>query len=75
LERCNGEKSSNGAVFGAVLLATMKAQQAVAIRFVGRRVMFSTCLFFALADRTTRAARAVERGDGHAVLSSPTRAL
>jgi len=24
----------------------MKAQQAVAIRFVGRRVIFSTCLFF-----------------------------
>ena len=29
-----------------VLLATMKAQQAVAIRFVGRRVTTSTCLFF-----------------------------
>jgi len=42
----NGAKSSNGAVFGGVLLATMKAQQAVAIRFVGRRVTSSTCLFF-----------------------------
>jgi hypothetical protein len=31
-----------------VLLATMKAQQAVAIRFVGRRVTTSTCLFFVL---------------------------
>jgi len=34
----NDEKSSNDAVFSGVLLATMKAQQAVAIRFVGRRV-------------------------------------
>jgi len=42
----NGEKSSNGAVSSGVLLATMKAQQAVAIRFVGRRVNLSTCLFF-----------------------------
>jgi hypothetical protein len=42
----NGKKSSNGAVFRRVLLATMKAQQAVAIRFVGRRVTISTCLFF-----------------------------
>jgi hypothetical protein len=42
----NDEKSSNGAVFRRVLLATMKAQQAVAIRFVGRRVTTSTCLFF-----------------------------
>jgi hypothetical protein len=46
LVACNDEKSSNGAVSSAVLLATMKAQQAVAIRFVGRRVNFSTCLFF-----------------------------
>jgi len=44
----NGEKSSKGAVFGVVLVATMKAQQAVAIRFVGRRVGHSTCLFFSL---------------------------
>jgi len=42
----NGKKSSNGAVSSAGLLATMKAQQAVAIRFVGRRVTISTCLFF-----------------------------
>ena len=44
----NDEKSSIGAVSGTVLLATMKAQQAVAIRFVGRRVTTSTCLFFVL---------------------------
>ncbi|MEQ1804227.1 MAG: hypothetical protein ABL900_02535 [Burkholderiaceae bacterium] len=43
----NAEKSSIGAVFRPVLVATMKAQQAVAIRFVGRRVGFLTCLFFA----------------------------
>jgi len=42
----NDEKSSKDAVSSAVLLATMKAQQAVAIRFVGRRVITSTCLFF-----------------------------
>jgi hypothetical protein len=42
----NGEKSSTGAVSREVLLATMKSQQAVAIRFVGRRVNVSTCLFF-----------------------------
>jgi hypothetical protein len=42
----NDEKSSNGAVSSGVLLATMKAQQAVAIRFVGRRVTSLTCLFF-----------------------------
>jgi hypothetical protein len=42
----NGEKSSNGAVLRRVLVATMKAQQAVAIRFVGRRVGSLTCLFF-----------------------------
>ena len=46
LEARNDEKSSNGAVSSGVLLATMKAQQAVAIRFVGRRVTTSTCLFF-----------------------------
>src|SRR5690606_834908 len=49
LVSCNERKSSNGAVFGRVLLATMKAQQAVAIRFVGRRVTLSTCLFFSLS--------------------------
>jgi hypothetical protein len=42
----NEQKSSIGAGFSRVLLATMKAQQAVAIRFVGRRVTRSTCLFF-----------------------------
>jgi len=47
----NGKKSSNGAVSGKVLLATMKAQQAVAIRFVGRRVTSSTCLFFSFSKR------------------------
>jgi hypothetical protein len=46
LVTCNGHKSSNGAASGGVLLATMKAQQAVAIRFVGRHVGVSTCLFF-----------------------------
>jgi hypothetical protein len=45
---CNEQKSSSGAVSRQVLLATMKAQQAVAIRFVGRRVIRSTCLFFSL---------------------------
>jgi hypothetical protein len=43
---CNEPKSSIGAAFRGVLLATMKAQQAVAIRFVGRRVISWTCLFF-----------------------------
>jgi hypothetical protein len=46
LAHCNDEKSRIGAVSRQVLLATMKAQQAVAIRFVGRRVNLSTCLFF-----------------------------
>jgi len=46
LDRCNDQKCSKGAVFSEVLLATMKAQQAVAKRFVGRRVNLSTCLFF-----------------------------
>jgi hypothetical protein len=46
LAHCNDEKSSIGAVSSGGLLATMKAQQAVAIRFVGRRVNLSTCLFF-----------------------------
>src|SRR6218665_1141739 len=46
LVTCNDAQSSNGAVFSGVLLATMKPQQAVAIRFVGRRVKASTCLFF-----------------------------
>jgi len=54
LAPCNGDKSSNGAVSGEVLLATMKAQQAVAIRFVGRRVNLSTCLFFSF-DTALRA--------------------
>jgi hypothetical protein len=42
----NGAKSSNGAVCSRPILNTMKSQQAVAIRFVGRRVIDSTCLFF-----------------------------
>jgi hypothetical protein len=46
LAACNGVKSSNGAVSSLGLLATMKAQQAVAKHFVGRRVNRSTCLFF-----------------------------
>ncbi|HMN75510.1 MAG TPA: hypothetical protein PKC97_05545 [Burkholderiaceae bacterium] len=46
LALCNGVKSSNGAVSSRVDLATMKAQQAVAKHFVGRRVTRSTCLFF-----------------------------
>jgi len=46
LAACNGVKSSNGAVSSQGLLATMKAQQAVAKHFVGRRVNRSTCLFF-----------------------------
>jgi hypothetical protein len=49
LDHCNDQKSSNGAVFSGVLLATMKAQQAVAKRFVGRRVNLSTCLFFSFS--------------------------
>jgi len=48
LEACNDKKSSNGAVSSQGLLDTMKSQQAVAIRFVGRRVTHSTCLFFIL---------------------------
>ncbi|MGE4050704.1 MAG: hypothetical protein AB7F38_06525, partial [Piscinibacter sp.] len=49
LASCNEQKSSIGAGFRRVLLATMKAQQAVAIRFVGRRVTRSTCLFFSFS--------------------------
>jgi hypothetical protein len=42
----NDRKSGDAAVFSQGLLATMKAQQAVAKSFVGRRVTVSTCLFF-----------------------------
>jgi hypothetical protein len=42
----NGRKTSIGAASRPVLLTTMKAQQAVAKRSVGRRVNHSTCLFF-----------------------------
>jgi hypothetical protein len=43
----NGRKTSTGAASSPILLTTMKAQQAVAKRSVGRRVNHSTCLFFA----------------------------
>ena len=46
LDTCNDEKSSNGAVSSRPLLTTMKAQQAVAIRFVGRRVIDFDVPFF-----------------------------
>jgi hypothetical protein len=39
-------KNKQGRGFPGVLLATMKVQQAVAKRSVGRRVKPSTCLFF-----------------------------
>jgi hypothetical protein len=42
----NEKKSSPGAVFHGIVLATMKAQQAVAIRFVGRRVTTLDVPFF-----------------------------
>jgi hypothetical protein len=45
----NGNKSSAGAVCSPVVLTTMKSQQAVANRFVGRRVNRSTCLFFSFS--------------------------
>jgi hypothetical protein len=60
----NDEKSSNGAVFRGVLLATMKAQQAVAIRFVGRRVTTSTCLFFVF-DAASAAQRIAALASSH----------
>jgi hypothetical protein len=55
LEGGNGKKSSNDAVSSTVLLATMKAQQAVAIRFVGRRVTTWTCLFFSFISASLSA--------------------
>jgi len=45
----NGAKSSNDAVSSPIVLTTMKAQQAVAKHFVGRRVNRSTCLFFSFS--------------------------
>jgi hypothetical protein len=49
-ETRNGRKSSIGAGFQPVLLATMASQQAVAKRSVGRRVTLWTRLFFGLAS-------------------------
>jgi len=46
LAACNVAECGNCGVFSWGLLATMKPQQAVAKSFVGRRVTFSTCLFF-----------------------------
>jgi hypothetical protein len=46
LVRRNEKKSSLAWVFRGVVLATMKAQQAVAIRFVGRRVTTLDVPFF-----------------------------
>ena len=69
------EKSSIGAACGRALLATMKSQQAVAIRFVGRRVSHSTCLFFASARRFALhiASRLSLRRNGFAVARSSSR--
>jgi hypothetical protein len=73
LAPCNDEKSSIGAVSREVLLATMKAQQEVARRFVGRRVNLSTCLFFGfdtpLRGFTSRRDMSLRR-NGPAVVSS-----
>jgi hypothetical protein len=41
----------------------MKSQQAVAIRFVGRRVIDSTCLFFGLLRRSIAALEIVAPSD------------
>ena len=75
----NDEKSSNDAVSSEVLLATMKAQQAVAIRFVGRRVIFWTCLFFVfgrVAAQPLTSLREVSlRRDGCAVVFSQVPAV
>jgi hypothetical protein len=46
LDLCNGRKSSNDAASGAIHLATMVAQQAVAKRSVGRRVTLFDAPFF-----------------------------
>jgi len=46
LATCNERKSSKHAVSGGGLFATMKAQQAVAIRFVGRRARTLGVPFF-----------------------------
>jgi hypothetical protein len=54
LEACNEKKSSIGAVSSAALLTTMNHQHAVAIRFVGRRVAQSTCLFFSFGTALKR---------------------
>jgi hypothetical protein len=74
----NGRKCSNGAVSSRGLLATMEAQQAVAIRFVGRRVTVSTCLFFAfrraaLPRLTSLCEVSVRRND--CIVVSPAQAL
>jgi hypothetical protein len=45
-DRSNGRKSSNDAGSGAIVLATMNAQQAVAKRSVGRRVTTLDAPFF-----------------------------
>jgi hypothetical protein len=45
-DRCNGWKSSNDAGSQPVVLATMNAQQAVAKRSVGRRVIILDAPFF-----------------------------
>jgi hypothetical protein len=45
----NDGQSGRAAVSSEGLLATMEAQQAVAIPFVGRRVTVSTCLFFSFS--------------------------
>jgi hypothetical protein len=55
LARGNVAKSRLGAACGEGVLTTMKSQQAVAIRFVGRRVIDSTCLFFVSAARNAAA--------------------
>jgi hypothetical protein len=46
LVACNDVEDGDCGVFSEGLLATIEPQQAVAKSFVGRRVTFSTCLFF-----------------------------
>jgi hypothetical protein len=78
LEYDNARKTSIGAGSGEVLLATMKAQQAVAIRCVGRRVNVSTCLFFdfgtALRAFTSLCDVSLRR-NGSAVVASAAQAV
>jgi hypothetical protein len=58
----NDHETSQDAACAQVLLATMKAQQAVAIRFVGRRVFFGRAFFFSLDARVRGQSSLMKQG-------------